>query len=80
MTTRACFPCVTAEELAAHTALIEQAVKRAPEFAALVQPPDSSLWQRHASAIQHLLREVESLRERHRAERDDWRFLTDFKR
>ena len=71
---------MTAEELAAHTALIEQAVQRAPEFAALVQPLGTSLWQRHASAIQHLLREVESLRERHRAERDDWRFLVDFKR
>jgi hypothetical protein len=70
---------VTAEDLAAQTALIEQAVKCAPEFAALVQPPDSSLWHRHASAIEHLLREVESLRERHRAERDDWRFLVDCK-
>ena len=66
-------------EIAEATARMERLLARTPEFAACVHAPDQNVWLRHQAFLEHLLKEVDALRERHRAERNDWMYLKMFR-
>tara|TARA_X000000368_G_scaffold383521_1_gene341428 strand:+ start:773 stop:1129 length:357 start_codon:yes stop_codon:yes gene_type:complete len=66
-------------EIAEATARMEHLLARTPEFAACVNAPGRNVWLRHQAFLEHILKEVDVLRERHRAERNDWLYLKTFR-